>query len=158
MKTSFRALLLTAVSVGAWVLDPQPGPTGFRLVSTAQAIIGLPMTPLSYAGVARRSAYREVEYARTAAVATTAAATAAAATAAAAASAPAPVPVFVPAPAPAPAMPASGKPVAIGTVVSALPAGCALTTLNGVQFHRCGSTYYRAAISGSNLVYIAQQP
>jgi hypothetical protein len=154
MKTSFRALLLTAVSVGAWVLDPQPGPTGFRLVSTAQAIIGLPMTPLSYAGVARRSAYREVEYARTAAVATTAAATAAAATAAAAASAPAPV--FVPAP--APAMPASGKPVAIGTVVSALPAGCALTTLNGVQFHRCGSTYYRAAISGSNLVYIAQQP
>lgn len=154
MKASFRALLLAAVSVGAWVLDPQPGPTGFRLVSTAQAIIGLPMTPLSYAGVARRSAYREVEYARTAAVATSVAATAAAATAAAAASAPAPV--FVPAP--APAMPASGKPVAIGTVVSALPAGCALTTLNGVQFHRCGSTYYRAAISGSNLVYIAQQP
>src|SRR5688572_13706467 len=156
MKTSFRALLLAAVSVGAWVLDPQPGPTGFSLVSTAQAIIGLPMTPLSYAGVARRSAYREVEYARTAAVATTAAATAAAATAAAAASAPAPVPVVVPAP--APAMPASGKPVAIGTVVSALPAGCALTTLNGVQFHRCGGTYYRAAISGSNLVYVVQQP
>lgn len=156
MKASFRAFLLTAVSVGAWVLDPQPGPTGFRLVSTAQAIIGLPMTPLSYAGVARRSAYREVEFARTAAVATTAAATAAAATAAAAASTPVPVPAVVPAP--APAMPASGKPVAVGTVVTALPAGCALTTLNGVQFHRCGSTYYRAAISGSNLVYVAQQP
>ena len=31
-------------------------------------------------------------------------------------------------------------------------------TLNGVQYHRCGSTYYRAAISGANLVYVVQQP
>ena len=153
MKPSFRALMLTAISVGAWVLDPQPGPAGFKLVSTAEAIIGLPMTPFSVAGVARRSAYREVEYARTAAVATTVAATAAAT---AAASMPAPVPTI--APAPAPAMPAPNAPVAIGTVVTALPAGCSLTTLNGVQFHRCGSVYYRAAISGSNLVYIVQQP
>ena len=151
MKPSFRALVLTAVSIGAWVLDPQAGPTGGRLVSTAQAIIGLPMTPLSFAGVARRSAYREVEFARTAAVATTAAAATAAA-----ASMPAPVPTY--APAPAPAMPAPGKPVAVGTVVTALPAGCAPTTLNGVQYHRCAGTYYRAAISGSNLVYVVQQP
>ena len=149
MEPSFRALVLAAVSVGAWVLNPQAGPEGVRLVSTADALIGLPMTPLSFAGVARRSAYREVEFARTAAVATTAAATAAAATTAASvASMPAPVPV----------MPAPASPIAAGTVVTALPAGCALTTLNGVQYHRCGGTYYRAAISGSNLVYVVQQP
>ena len=155
MKPSLKALLLTAVAAGAWMLDPHAGPASFRLVSTADALIGMPMTPLSFAGVARRSAYREVEFARTAAVATTAAAaTAAAATTVAAARMAPPVPV---APPPAPSPPPAGA-VAVGTVVTALPAGCALTTLNGVQYHRCGSTYYRAAINGANLVYVVQQP
>ena len=151
MKPTFKVLLLAAVSVGGWMLDPQAVPGSFRLVSTADAIIGLPMTPFSFAGVARRSAYREVEFARTAAVASTAAAVAT--TAAVAASVP--PPVYTPAPIPAPA---PAGPVAVGTVVTTLPAGCALTTLNGTQYHRCGGTYYRAAVSGSNLVYVVQQP
>ncbi|HEX4370580.1 MAG TPA: hypothetical protein VH019_04475 [Rhizomicrobium sp.] len=40
--------------------------------SSAQAVIGRPLTPMSYAGVARRTTRREV-YATTAVVATTAA-------------------------------------------------------------------------------------
>jgi len=57
---------------------------------------------------------------------------------------------------PPPADPAA--PIPIGTSVTALPPGCAPTTLNAVEYQRCGSTYYRASMQGSNLVYVASQP
>ena len=40
--------------------DARPGVSGpgFRLVATAEAIVGRPITPVSYAGVARRTAVR----------------------------------------------------------------------------------------------------
>ena len=49
------------------------------LVEDAEAIIGMPRTPLSYAGVARRSMYREAAVVSTVAVTSAAAANAAAA-------------------------------------------------------------------------------
>jgi hypothetical protein len=49
--------------------------------------------------------------------------------------------------------------VPIGTVVSALPAGCAATTIGGVQYFKCESgDYYRAAVQGNSLVYMATTP
>jgi hypothetical protein len=53
-------LFLTAI-IGAFCLElgerlAIPGVHGF--VSTAEAIVGRPLTPLSYAGVARRTARR----------------------------------------------------------------------------------------------------
>jgi cysteine synthase len=83
---------------------------------------------------------------------------AAAATAASApAPAPAPAPAAQPAPAPAPAaQPASGPPV--GSIVSVLPDGCSTVTMSGVQYNKCGNTYYRVAFQGSNLVYVVAQP
>ena len=53
---------------------------GISIVSDAEAIVGRPATPVSYAGVARRTTYRAAETVAvtTAAVATTAAVTAAA--------------------------------------------------------------------------------
>jgi hypothetical protein len=60
--------------------------------------------------------------------------------------------------APAPAPPAS-RHVAIGTVVSVLPAGCVATEIGGIQYFRCASgDFYRAAVQGGNLVYIATTP
>ena len=56
----------------------------------------------------------------------------------------------------APATPASPPPV--GTMVTTLPPGCAATKLNGVDYQRCGSTYYKASMMGSNLVFVVAQP
>lgn len=106
----------------------------------AQAIIGMPFTPVSYAGVARRTT-RRVVYTE-AAVATSAAATASTAATA---------------PAPKPAAPSAAPPVstvAIGTVVQALPGGCKSVVVNGVSYSDCGGTFYKAAFQGNNLVYV----
>jgi hypothetical protein len=113
------------------------------LVKEAQAIIGMPFTPVSAAGVARRTTRRVV--ATEAAVATTTAATA---TAAAAASAP--EPAALP-PAAAPAVSA----VPIGTVVQALPAGCSSVAVGGVNYSDCGGVFYKAAFQGNSLVYVS---
>jgi hypothetical protein len=53
---------------------------------------------------------------------------------------------------------AVGTALPIGTVVTALPAGCTQTQVGGVQYSRCGADYYRAAFQGSNLVYVTAQP
>jgi hypothetical protein len=131
-------------------------------------IIGLPFTPLSFAGVARRTAYRTAVYG----------------SAVAAASAayyyhppapyyyPAPV-VTVPAPVtynytytapPPPPAPVTVTvtehgPLPIGAVVSALPTGCVTSPKNGIEYYDCAGAYYRAAVQGNNLVYmVVQQP
>ena len=44
------------------------------------------------------------------------------------------------------------------TIVTTLPPGCVTTVLNSVEYQRCGSTYDRAMMQGSNLVLVVQQP
>ena len=56
----------------------------------------------------------------------------------------------------APATPAGPPP--IGTTVTSLPPGCTSTTLNGVDYMRCGATYYKPSMMGSNLVFVVSQP
>ena len=53
---------------------------------------------------------------------------------------------------------AAAKSPPVGTIVTTLPPGCATTQLNGVEYQRCGSTYYRAMMQGSSLVFVVQQP
>ncbi len=65
----------------------------------------------------------------------------------------APPPVASPAP-----PPAAGKPLPLGTVVPALPAGCVSTPVGGVDYFYCGGNFYRPVIQGSNLVYVTVQP
>jgi hypothetical protein len=43
-------------------------------------------------------------------------------------------------------------------MVTMLPPGCAPTVLNNVEYQRCGATYYRASMMGSNLVFVVSQP
>lgn len=57
-----------------------------------------------------------------------------------------------------PAAPAAGAAPAVGSVVTALPPGCTQTDLNGVAYERCGNTYYKAQMMGSNLVFVVTQP
>jgi hypothetical protein len=114
-------------------------PAGLTLVPEARAVVGAPRTPLSAAGVARRTTRRVV-------VAETSATQAAAAAAQPPAAAPPPAPA---APRP-PGAPASGA------IVPVLPAGCRPETQGGVEYQNCGGVYYRAAFQGSNLVYVVQ--
>ena len=124
------------------------------------AIVGAPATPVSVAGVARRTTRRTVAVASSAnaAAATASAAQASAASAqasAAAASAASAQAAAAQAAASAPAP--SGAP-AVGTIVTALPPGCTQVQKNGQAYSNCGGVYYRAAFQGENLVYVVQRP
>jgi hypothetical protein len=129
-------------------------------------VVDLPFLPVQAVpeaqaifGVWRRHA-RRWAVVGTAAVATTAAATTAAATSAAAASETAAAQQQAAAAqqqaAAAPA--AAGKPLPIGTVVSALPSGCVSTPVGGVEYYYCGGNFYRAVFQGNQLVYVTAQP
>lgn len=164
LKTLVLAATLPILYLGNAAHD---APFGLTFVREAQAIVGAPLTPVSVAGVARRTTRRVVAVEATAVAATTAAATTAtaqqqaataqqqaataqqqAATAqqqAAAAKAPATVAAVATAP-------------AIGSIVHALPAGCVAQAIGGVEYQKCGAVYYRAGFQGSNLVYVVEQP
>ena len=50
-----RHTLMIGVAAATWICNGQISPTQASLVATAQAVVGAPATPVSYAGVARRS-------------------------------------------------------------------------------------------------------
>jgi len=146
-------------------------PLRFTLARDAHAIVGAPVTPVSVAGVARRTTRRAVvATSTTTAAATSTTAQQQAATAqqqsataqqqsataqqqSATAQQQAAAVQQPPAPTAAPA----GAP-AVGTIVNTLPAGCTPVAKGGVEYQRCGNVYYRAAFQGNNLVYVVQQP
>jgi hypothetical protein len=53
---------------------------------------------------------------------------------------------------------ATDKPLPIGTVVQALPAGCTSTPVGGVEYYYCGGNFYRAVFQGNQLVYVTAKP
>ena len=132
---TFLCFLVLMLSID--LVDKTPSRVVF--VRQAEAIIGMPLTPLSYAGVARRTA-RRTAYA-TAAVASTEA------TAAAVAAASAPTTVIV---TQAPAVP-------IGTILPALPAGSTSVVISGANYFTYGGVYYKPAFQGNNLIYVVVQ-
>ena len=138
-QTCTLGAILLAVSVVDWSAD---APLEFSLFPAAEAIVGRPLTPVSVAGVARRTTRRTVAVASTSAAVATESAAASAAPPAAAAPAPAPAAGALP----------------LGTVVPSLPAGCSTMTAGGVEYHKCGADYYRTAFQGTNLVYVTAQP
>ena len=158
MKSFLLSTMLAVIVVFLSVVD-------LGLFRNAEAIIGMPWTPVSVAGVARRSMYREAVVSSavtSAAVANAAAANmayanAAAAQASAANAAAAQAAAAQAAQAAATAQAASsGLPV--GTMVPNLPPGCNSTVIAGVNYFNCGGTFYRAGFQGNNIVYIVSQP
>ena len=133
------AAVLAVVSMADWTTET---PLGLGLIPEAKAIIGRPLTPVSYAGVARRTTRRTVAVVETSAVAAESAAAASAAQPAAPAPAAAPAPGTLP----------------LGTIVASLPSGCSQVISGGVQYYKCGADYYRTAFQGTNLVYVTAQP
>jgi hypothetical protein len=122
--------------VGAALMQQTMPGMGFQVISSAEAIVGRPLTPVSYAGVARRTTRRTVAYtgaATAAAVGTAAVVGTAAAAGAAAAQAPPPPP------------PASN-------LVASLPPGCPAMGANFV----CGGYSYHPMLQGSTVVYAVQ--
>ena len=101
---------------------------------------GRPLTPLSFAGVARRTTRRVAV--GTAAVVTTEAAAATQ-----------PTTVIVEQ---APAQPSAQATTAvpIGTVVPALPAGCSSVAVQGANYFNCAGVYYKPSFQGNNLIYV----
>jgi hypothetical protein len=148
MKTAFNTLIFISLLVVACGVDLTWDKTPeMTFVRDAAAIIGRPLTPMSYAGVARRTT-RRVVYADTA----VAASTAAAATASAAAYNP---PPQTPPPQQPPPQALGGAP--IGTVVQSLPGGCKSVSVSGTEYHDCGGSFYKTAFQGNNLVYVVVQ-
>jgi hypothetical protein len=166
MKRFLMPIVLTASLVLMSVADFLPeSPLRVGLVKNAEAIIGMPWTPLSFAGVARRSMYREAAYgavaanaaAMNAAAANAAYANAAAAQAAAANAAAAQAAASQAAAAAAAAH-AAASALPIGTMVPSLPPGCTSTVIGGVNYFNCDGGYYRAGFQGNNIVYIVSAP
>ncbi|MGB5450964.1 MAG: hypothetical protein WBM71_06230 [Sedimenticolaceae bacterium] len=138
IKTTLRRAFLTALLFAAFTAS---GPLSIHLISDAHAIIGLPFTPLSIAGVARRTAFRTAVWSGALANQTAAAQAA----------------YYQPPVAPPPPATATGT-LPIGTVVHTLPAGCTSTPVEGVDYYYCSGNFYRAAFSGNNLVYVTAKP
>ena len=119
---------------------------------------------MSFAGVARRSMYREAAYgavAANAAAMNAAAANAAYANAYAAQTAAANAAAAQAArlgATPLPPLRAAWTAVPIGTVVPILPSGCTSSVISGVNYFNCAGVYYRAGFQGNNVVYIVSAP
>src|SRR5215468_6257467 len=129
MSTRHKRMLGGLVVIAALTVAGELTGTGPLLLGggDAHAVIGRPLTPMSYAGVARRTTRR--------------AAYAGAYGAYGGAVAPAPVAV-----APAPVVPTAG-------VVTTLPGGCARADAAGGVYYQCGAARYQPYYYGSTLVY-----
>lgn len=138
MNRTVKSLLLGAsVTVLLLAGNSRDAPLELALVGEASAIVGV----APGGSVVRRRAI-----AGTAVVASTTANASAAAAANAAAAAQQPPPA------------APEGPPPVGTMVTMLPPGCTPTKLNGVDYQRCGSTYYAVALQGSTVVFVVSQP
>lgn len=154
-------LSLSLLCISVATFQPEL-PLTLGLVGNAEAIIGMPRTPLSFAGVARRSVYRGAAVATTAAVTSAAAANYAASNAYAAQAAAANTAAAQAAAASAAASAAAAQGAAaalpIGSTVPYLPPNCTSSVINRVNYFNCGGVYYRAGFEGNQIVYIVSAP
>lgn len=159
-----KALVITIALPLLYLAGVSPdAPASLILVREARAVVGAPLTPVSAAGVARRTTRRVVvaeSSATQASAATTATAQQQAATAQQqSATAQQQSATAQQQSATAQQQAAASRPPgapAVGAVVTALPAGCKPETRSGVEYQNCGGVLYRAAFQGNNLVYVVQ--
>ena len=149
-KTLAVAAALPLLYLGSASPDAQRGMTW---VGEARAVVGAPLTPVSVAGVARRTTARTV--AATSATSQQQAATAQQQAASAQQQAATAQQQATTAQQQAAAARPAGAPPA-GTVVSTLPEGCKPETKNGAEYQNCGGVLYRSGFQGNNLVYVVQ--
>jgi hypothetical protein len=137
MKSFTKSIIVAIALVSLWLVDFSPEiPFLPVIVTDAEAVIGRPLTPVSYAGVARRTTRRAV-YATSASSSAAEQEAAAAQQQAAAAQ-----------------QQAAANKLPSGTVVTALPSGCQSTTVDGVSLFNCGGVMYQPTFQSNNLVYV----
>jgi len=131
--------LVAAIAVASlWLVGSSPDDSFMKaLVPDAGAIVGRPLSPVSYAGVARRTT-RRVVYAEGASAEAAQQQAAAAPQQAAAPQA------------------SSANRLPSGTVVTALPSGCQSTNVDGVSLFNCGGVMYQPTFQSNNLVYVVK--
>ncbi len=158
MKRILTFVLLAASLVLLLFADFLPQSAGrLGLVRNAEAIIGLPFTPFSFAGVARRSMYRHAVWG--AAAASVAATNVAAANyAAAAANTAAAQAAAASAAASAAAAHRAAAALPIGSTVPYLPPNCTSSVINAVNYFNCAGVFYKAGFQGHHVVYIVSNP
>lgn len=150
LGASLPLLLLADFSIEA--------PLGFMLVREAAAIVGAPLTPMSGAGVARRTTRRVVAVSATSAAATSSATAQQQQATAQQQAATAQQQQATAQQQAAIAQQQAGAPP-IGSTVAALPAGCVTSPKGGVEYFNCAGVFYRPAFQSNNLVYVVvQQP
>jgi len=154
-----KALLVATAMPLLYLADAAPDASpGLTLVREAHAVVGAPLTPVSVAGVARRTTARTVAAGSAATSATAQQQAASAQQQKATAEQQAATAKQQEATAKqqqaAAARPAGAPPA--GTVVSTLPAGCKPETKSGVEYQNCGGVLYRSGFQGNNLVYVVQ--
>jgi len=145
MKTILRLSLLASAAALAFMAEVSYVPSrlpviDYQLVPDARAV----------AGVRRRAHRRGVAVGAAAGASSAAAAQPQQTTAEA-------QPAAAPQPAASPPPPVYG-PLAQGTIVNQLPAGCQPVTTGGVEYQHCGENYFRTAFQGNALVYVAGNP
>lgn len=154
-------MLLPAVAALGLILEPAPeAPFGVVLVKEAHGVVGIPWSPVSVAGVARRTTRRAVVVASSAAASTTAQQQVTAEQQAATAQQQAAVAqqqAEVAQQQAAVAAQQAGAPP-IGSTVSTLPRGCVSAPEDNVQYFNCSGVIYRVAFQANNLVYVVTQP
>jgi hypothetical protein len=156
-------IMLPAVAVLGLVLQSAPeAPFGVLLIKDAHAVVGVPWSPASVAGVARRTTRRAVVVGSTAAASTSASSQQQATAEQQAATAQQQAAVaqqqaeVAQQQATVAAQQAGAPP--IGSTVSTLPQGCVSAPKDNVQYFNCSGVFYRVAFQGNNLVYVVTQP
>jgi hypothetical protein len=150
-----QALVIAAALPLLYLADVSPDAApALTLIRDAHAVVGAPATPVSVAGVARRTTVRAASATAATSQQQQATAQQQAETAKQQEATAKQQEATAKQQAAAAARP-PGAP-AVGTVVNALPAGCKPETKSGVEYQNCGGVYYRAAFQGNNLVYVVQ--
>jgi hypothetical protein len=158
-RKTLKAFVVAAALPLLYLADVAPDARpGLTLVREAHAIVGAPLTPVSVAGVARRTTARTVA-AGSAATSATAQQQAASAQQQQATAQQQKATAEQQAATAKQQQAAAARPAgapAAGTVVSTLPAGCKPETKSGVEYQNCGGVLYRSGFQGNNLVYVVQ--
>ena len=144
MRTILKPVALGTCFIAMMCAADRPD-APFSLGFVREAAAGLVVAPVRRTAVATTVVASSSANASAAAAANASAAAANANAAAAAASRPPPAA-------------APEGPAPVGTMVTTLPPGCAQTKLNDVDYMRCGSTYYKPSMLGTNLVFVVAQP
>ena len=162
MKTNVYRII-GAVAMGALLFSLSLDDGSPRLFEQAQGVIGAPLSPVSYSGVARRTTRRTVYVTSSAASASAAKNSAAVEEAEKAAAQAEPAATQANEAAEkaqtAAAAERAGGVFPVGSTVSSLPSGCDTQTVNDRSYFVCGTDWYRPAMQEGNIVYsVVAQP